>query len=376
MKIWVIGRNYPNKGNKMCGSFELEQAKALAKSGHDVSYITCVFHPLHKVKKWGKADWKDGDVHVYAYSHVYAPQRLNLYMDFYKKVFWDQLLKSVENDAGVPDVIHVHYPTLITVPSSILFYKTKGTKIVVTEHWTKVQNGKLNKHEKRQLSQYSDEANTFICVGASLKRSVVELTGKSENVVVVPNMVPEEFDISKGTHSGFRFVAVGRLVPVKQFDSVISAYSKCFKENESISLTIIGSGSEFSKLKKLTEKLGVEKSIYFTGALSRIDTANVIANSDVLICFSKLETFGVPVIEAWSCGIPAIGTDALGFINLWDRSLGELISWKDEDALCEAMQYTYINKNLYSKEKIRRYAVQNFSESKIAEILTKIYDCK
>ena len=39
MKIWVIGRGYPTPENKMWGSFELEQAKMLARNGHDVSFI-------------------------------------------------------------------------------------------------------------------------------------------------------------------------------------------------------------------------------------------------------------------------------------------------------------------------------------------------
>lgn len=373
MRVWVIGRNYPNKENKMCGSFELEQAKALAKLGHDVSYIACVFHPLYKVKNWGYVDWQDGDVHIYAYSHIYAPQRLNIYLDCYKKGIWDRFLKDVERNTGVPDIIHVHYPTLITVPSSILAYKKSGVKVVVTEHWTKVQSGKLNKHEERQLKQYSDGADTIICVGEALKKRVVEITGKEENVIVVPNMVPDDFIVSKKSHSDFRFISVGRLVPVKQFDHIITAFSKCFKDNNKASMTIVGSGRELTRLKRLAKKLGVDKKIHFTGALSRNETARMIADSDVLVCFSKLETFGVPVIEAWYCGIPTIGTDALGFINLWDKSLGELISWEDENALCEAMQYMYTNIDLYSKEYIRRFAVQHFSESKIAETLTAIY---
>ena len=36
MVIWVVGRNYPLPDNDMQGSFELEQAKMLARYGYDV----------------------------------------------------------------------------------------------------------------------------------------------------------------------------------------------------------------------------------------------------------------------------------------------------------------------------------------------------
>ena len=32
MKVWVIGRNYPQPSNRMKGSFELEQAKNVSKT--------------------------------------------------------------------------------------------------------------------------------------------------------------------------------------------------------------------------------------------------------------------------------------------------------------------------------------------------------
>ena len=52
MKIWVIGRNYPEPSNNMSGSFEIEQAKMLQKYGNNVQYICCSFHPIKKIKNW------------------------------------------------------------------------------------------------------------------------------------------------------------------------------------------------------------------------------------------------------------------------------------------------------------------------------------
>lgn len=374
MKIWVIGRNYPNKKNKMCGSFEVEQAKMLAKNGHEVSYLVCVFHPLYKVKKWGSAEWKE-DINVYAYSQLYAPQRLNFYWDNFKEKKWLKLLRYVEEKEGIPDIIHVHYPTMITVPQVILDYQKKGTKIIATEHWTKVQSGKLNKHELNQLMMYATQGNQFVCVGEALRDQVKVLTGADENLHVIPNIVSENFQIASRKHRGFRFVAVGRLVEVKQFDKIIEAFNKKFKGIDGVSLTIIGGGSQYEKLKQQIKKFGLDKQVALTGVLSRQEIANRVSNSDVLVCFSRLETFGVPIIEAWYCGIPTIGTNAIGFKSNWKSELGELISYDDVDLLAESMVTMQEQYGKYSKQFIKEYAASLFSERAVYKKLYELY-CK
>lgn len=65
MKIWVIGRSYPEPSNNMTGSFELEQAKMLQKNGEDVSYLCCSLHPKKKIKDWGFQSWREDDITVY-----------------------------------------------------------------------------------------------------------------------------------------------------------------------------------------------------------------------------------------------------------------------------------------------------------------------
>ena len=91
MNIWVIGRNYPSKENKMSGSFELEQAKLLAKHGNQISYIAAVFHPVRKIKKWGYYNFQDGVVKVFTYSVPYAPERFYLHFKRFQKTIWDIL---------------------------------------------------------------------------------------------------------------------------------------------------------------------------------------------------------------------------------------------------------------------------------------------
>lgn len=110
MNIWVIGRSYPIKQNKMRGSFELEQAQLLAKGNNKVTYIAVIFHPINKVKKWGFCSFKDGQVNVYVESIPFTPERMHIHLSKLQGNVWRRLFRKIEFEQGIPDIIHVHYP--------------------------------------------------------------------------------------------------------------------------------------------------------------------------------------------------------------------------------------------------------------------------
>lgn len=374
MKIWVIGRNYPTPSNKMCGSFEYEQAQILAKKGNEVIYITCPFHPLYKVKKWGSVDWQVDNIHVYAYSQLYFPQRFKIYWDSFKRPIWERLLRRVEEKEGTPDIIHLHYPTLISVPEPILAYKEKGTKVVATEHLSDVLTGHISEHSRNQLKAYVEGVDHFICVGNPLKESVEKLTETTKKIEIVPNVVPDTFNCERQDHKKFNYISVGRLVKGKQFDKLISAFAKAFSNEKDVSLTIVGGGNQYGRLKKQINRLRLQEQVTLTGTKNRTEVARLMSEADVLISYSLLETFGVTVIEGWYCGLPAIATTAIGFTEYWKESLGELIPFDDESILVEAMKKVRRIYSSYSPDQIQMFAKQCFSETAIYNRLNNLYN--
>lgn len=374
MNIWVIARSYPTKGNSLRGSFELEQAKMLAKRGHNVTYLALVFHHKNKVKKWGYCTWKEEDITVCVQSQFYAPDRLHLHLKHFQQKKWEDFLERVEEESGQPDVIHVHYPSMITVPETIFAYQKAGVRIVATEHWSRVLNQKVDKYEKNQLKTYVENADAFLCVGGPLRDAVKAITNTSREIPVIPNVVPANFQRKNKSKRGiFSFVAVGRLAPVKQFDLLIEAYAKAFRAQENVRLTIVGGGGEEKRLRKLVKQYGLEESVVLTGTLSREKTAEIMAASEALVCSSKYETFGVPVIEAWACGLPVVITDGLGLLEFWQDGLGKVVSWKRADEMAEAMQKVYENYDQYDLKRISEYAKARFSEPVIYNRLMRIY---
>lgn len=376
MKIWVIGRNYPTKKNRMNGSFELEQAKLLAKYGNKVSYVTCVFHPFKKIKKWGYCTFKEQEINVYAESTPYFLERMYVHLPGFQGRIWKRLLACVEEEEGIPDIIHIHYPAMITIPEVVLAYQKKGTKIVTTEHWSKVLNNTLDSFQKEQLIKYVNGADVTLCVGQTLKEAIRKIVKTDKEITVVPNIVSDRFFLSvkeRKESKNYKFVTVGRLSPVKQIDRIVQAFSKAFADNSGVELIIIGDGGERKKIEKIIEGGKVSEQVKITGTLSRDKVAELLQEADTLVCFSKYETFGVPVIEAWACGKPVIVSDTLGFLEYWNADLGYIVSHRDVEELAEAMREMYDNRKKYDAKKISNFAIDNFGELAVYQKLMDVY---
>ncbi|WP_316268712.1 glycosyltransferase family 4 protein [Claveliimonas bilis] len=374
MKIWVIGRSYPEPGNNMSGSFELEQAKMLQKNGNEVSYLCCSLHPNKKIRRWGYQRWKDDGIKVYSDSERFFPRISPFYFLKRRNCIWSRFFEQVKKEDGIPDIIHVHYPAMLMIADALYPYHKMGVKVVITEHWTKVLSQSLDRTELKAYRKYFEYIDSCVCVGSPLANSVKKLVGDTRTPIhIVPNVVDSEFKPMHSNHEGFEFIAVGRLVKVKQFDQIIRAFSDCFRGKDA-HLLIIGGGEEYNSLKSLIIKLSMEKQITLEGSLPRKEVAEKIAKADCLVCYSRFETFGVPIIEAWACGIPTTATTTVAaVIDNFDKRLGVKVHYDNLEELKEKMIYMYENISLFDKKYISEFAQERFSEHAVYKQIDGVY---
>ena len=371
MKIWVISRGYPTPENNMWGSFELEQAKLLARKGHDVCYIALMLRFFSYRNPSGYRFFEEDNVKIFTYSHLYFPVRFGIYWESYEDKCWQMLFNEAEAAGGLPDIIHVHYPTMISSINIIEKYRQKGVKIFATEHWSKVHLQSLKKHNLTRLQYYTSHSNCFITVSKSLQDSIRKMTEVSVPMEVVPNMFSPVFQpVPKKDMEKFTFVVSGHMVALKRFDVVVKTFLEKFEGQEKVHLKLIGDGPEKTKLVRLSKN---SPQIEFTGSVKGDIVAKEVSQSDVLICISTHETFAVPIIEAWACGIPVITLEQIPASGYCDDTRGIVLNDSMLPQLGEAMEKIYAQYSQYNKEEIAEFAKSTFGDEAIYNQLINIY---
>jgi len=179
----------------------------------------------------------------------------------------------------------------------------------------------------------------------------------------------EEFKKKYSLNDKFIVSTIGRITPLKDFETFILAINEIKVKKPNVVGVIVGGVREdkmdyFYNLKKLVKKLSLEDNIKFVGSIKKI--ASIYYLSDVVVSASKKpESFGRSVAEAMAMNKPVIATNHGGVV--------EII--RDKDKLFNVGDYKELaNKILYTKEgNFREYIKNNFSLEKMAKETVEVY---
>lgn len=97
--------------------------------------------------------------------------------------------------------------------------------------------------------------------------------------------------------------SVGRLISVKDYKTLIKAFSNLRKKStKNLKLILVGDGNERKKLEKLVERTGLGEDIIFTGAVDRQLVYSYLKQMDVFVITSLHEGFCNALVEALAAG--------------------------------------------------------------------------
>ena len=133
-------------------------------------------------------------------------------------------------------------------------------------------------------------------------------------------------------------LALGRVVPKKGFDLLLSAYASVGEDRRRADLVIAGAGHALGDLERLADDLGVGRQVHFVGRLSREEVAAAMSGATLFVMPSRLEPFGIVVLEAWRAGVPVVATTRGGapeFVE--DGKTGVLVDPFDTPAFAAAL---------------------------------------
>lgn len=145
------------------------------------------------------------------------------------------------------------------------------------------------------------------------------------------------------------FAYIGRLVPLKQIDFIISAFAQLDQKNNV--LLIVGDGSERQKLQALAKEKSVNA--IFTGVLMEEKLAAIYLIASFQILASRQEPFGAVTVEALMAGCRSIVSRQSGSACLIDRGNGWVFDAKNPTELAHILSQAQYESSELQLEQLR-----------------------
>lgn len=260
--------------------------------------------------------------------------------------------------------IHAHW--ILSQGFNAVLYKKlmdPQVKVIITSHGGDVYSMKNINFVKRWIVNNCD---ALTVVSRSVKKEISKLkVRKKLNMQIIPMGVdstlfnPDKYDKSlkqKLNPDGPILLSVGRLEDKKGVEYLIKAVPLVIKDRPNVKLIIIGSGTLENMLKKITNRLRLNKNIIFIGPVPNSELPKYYATADIFIGPSinteggDTEGLGLTFVEASFSGCVPIGTDVGGISDvIQDGKTGMIVKEKDPKAISRAILRLLSNKSLKNK---------------------------
>ena len=286
--------------------------------------------------------------------------------DFYKSKF------------GNPDIVHVNVLSRTGLLALYLKF-SEGIPYIISEHWSRylpINNTYKGFLRKCITKMIVKKASAITTVSENLKNAMVS-HGLNNKYFIIPNVVDVYKFMSRKDVKNIK----KRIINISCFEDksknisgILRVTEKLSKKRDDFELYLVGDGVDFEQMKKLAEDLKIlNKFVFFEGLKENSALIESLGNSDFMVLFSNYENQPVVILESLSCGIPVIATEVGGIPEIISNENGIIVKPKDEETLLKKLDYMLDNSEKFDKEKLRNYAINNFSNKIVGNKFNEIY---
>lgn len=324
--------------------YAVQQARALASQGHNVTVLTSRYDPALPLETW------DQGVRII---------RLPVAFRLSKGVIMPKMPIRAWQLIRESDVVNLHVPQVDAALVTFLA-KLQRKPVVLTYHCDlKMPSGFVNMAAgwaARTANQISARlADVIVHNTRDFAENSPFLRDYLEKLQVIPPPIivapVSQADIDRfreeyGVKPSDRVVGMlARLATEKGVEYLVAAMPAILKSQPDVRAIFVGEyenvfGEEAYKHKLLPMIRELGDRWLFTGVVSELEKAVFFHVCDVLVLpsINSTESFGMVQIEAMSCGTPVVATDLPGVRQpVQSTGMGQIVPLRDSDALAQAV---------------------------------------
>lgn len=311
-------------------------ANGLTSAGHEVHVITQqpIVDPFHPAVK----------VHLFPFRGVIG------YFTMVPAV--RKLLRKIK-----PDIVNAHYASGYGTTARLVGHHPWVLSVWGSDVYDFPHKSPLHRWlVKKNLRAADQVASTSHCMADETRTLTPELM----DIAITP------FGVDLNAYAGIKPVAaeqkpklvigtVKTMKPTYGIDVLIKAYALLLKSLRAksvvnapdLELRLVGGGDQTSELQALAQHLGVAECVNFVGRVAHSEVPQELAKLDIYVALSRIESFGVAIIEAGAAGRPVVVSDAGGLPEVTvEGETGFVVPRENPQAAAEAIEKLVLDAEL------------------------------
>jgi len=370
---WIPTAECPTAGN-----FCLRHIEAAGLFSHAV--LLTVHRDLtakkRKIEVAENENYTDVKIIIPCFSTGFSflDKPLNKYRLFKAYNFGFQYIKK---NIFMPDLLHLH--VVLPLGKMALYWKKKyKLPYILTEHWSIYlpEDMRLGKNKiSKKLLQICNNAAAVTTVSAYLQQNM-QNCGVKNHFHILPNVVDTQIfrPQEKQSFDKKQILHVSTLTDSeKNFSGILRVIKKIRTQRNDFVLNVVHD-EQVPEFEQYVKENNLSDTVIFHGRKTEKELSVFYNNADFVLLFSHFETFSCVVMEALSCGTPALATCTGAIPEMLSEDRGVIVPPRDETALEEALLYLLDNFSRYDAQKLRDYALAHFDLKAVGRQIERIYE--
>jgi len=303
------------------------------------------------------------------FNFIFEYLRRNLYCLLYFKILKNKY-DVIYSISSVLDLIIFPYILKkvdknikwVTVFDNIVPFTDPGNKFIRFLAWSFFQISLI----------FLKKADIIFAISQDLKFFLLKRGFRENQIVVTGNAV--EVDLIRQAQKDEKYnidaLFIGRINETKGIYDMLKVLKIVKEKYPDFRLAIMGKGGEVTEkqFKKKITDMGLENNIHFLGYTPRSEKFNIIKSSRCFWFLSKSESesFGIALLEAVCCGLPAFAYDLQPYKHIYRNNEVMIFNKNDYKSVAERVIEIFDEKKFANEN--GKLLLGKYSWDQIAEI--------
>ena len=188
-------------------------------------------------------------------------------------------------------------------------------RVVVTEHATFLKQVFAQPAARQQYATMLARVDVVLCVSRHLRNQIAtEFPRYSHKLQIVPNPIDfDRFTVRPApSERPARWLYAGRMLEHKGVLTLVDAFAAVAADESDVTLTLVGSGKLEDAVRDRVREHGLAGRVVLRPPVWPDEMTALLHDHDLLVHASRVETFGMTIVEAVATGTPVLVAESDG----------------------------------------------------------------